>query len=83
MTLETFGYCFQGIINACWHVLSEKIILNNYSLWNVFQGVFACWCFKIVIIDGILNIKKTGVQYNPKSSKFYYNSKGDLKAYKE
>lgn len=45
---------FGGIINCCWRILNIKVLANTYSLWNVFQGVFAVWAFKIVIRDGVL-----------------------------
>lgn len=45
---------FGGIIQVCWRILNIKIIADTYSLWNVFQGVFLCWGFKVVIMDGVL-----------------------------
>lgn len=83
MTLETFAICFAGIISTCWSFLEQPIILGTYSLFNVFQGVFACWAFKIVIIDGVLNLKQTGISNKPKNKDFYYDSKGNYKKYKE
>lgn len=82
MTLETFSYCFAGIISACWRVLSQPIILNTYSLWNVFQGVFACWAFKVVIVDGILDLRASGVDMH-KRKDMYYGSDGRSHFYKK
>lgn len=48
---------FAAIIDFCWDILSKPIIANTYSLWNVFQGVFAVWAFKIIIVDGILKYR--------------------------
>lgn len=45
---------FQLIINFCWDIISYKCIAGTYSLWNVFQGIFAIWAFKVIITDGIL-----------------------------
>ena len=45
---------FGGIVNVCWRLLNIKCIADTYSLWNVFQGVFACWAFKVMIVDNVL-----------------------------
>lgn len=82
MTLETFVLCFQGIITECWAVLSRPIILGTYSLWNVFQGVFACWAFKVVIVDGVLNLHGTGV-HTHKRDDMYFGSDGRSHFYKK
>ena len=73
MTLETFTLCFAGILNACWDILSEPIILGTYSLWNVFQGVFAVWAFNIVFIKGIFADIRV---HDSHGGKYYYDSKG-------
>ena len=72
MTLETFILCFSGIMNACWSILSEPIILGTYSLWNVFQGVFAVWAFHLVFIKGIF----ADIRVHKSNDKYYYDRSG-------
>ena len=62
---------FGAIINCCWRLLNIKVLANTYSLWNVFQGVFAVWAFKIVITDGIMGY--AGRTYGRKGNSYGYD----------
>lgn len=57
MTLNSMMASFQLLIDFAWGVLTKPIILNTYSLWNVFQGVFGVWAFKIIIVNGFLKYR--------------------------
>lgn len=52
--VNTVVQAFRLITAFCWNILTYKCIADTYSLWNVFQGVFAIWFFKIIITRGVL-----------------------------
>lgn len=45
----------KGFIAFIFSWLNEPIILGIFSLWNVFQGMFAFFVFRVIVMDGVLN----------------------------
>lgn len=71
-TLSNVEYFVKWIFNF----LKTPVILGQYSLWNVFQGMFGVFVFRVIIMDGVLNWKtEKGSKYNriEKNQKLYAN----------
>lgn len=77
MTLQEFTEVLNAIMTFCWELLSKKIILGTYSLWNVFTGIFAIWAFNYVFVQGILDRQNSGVHYASKG--FHFDKRGKYK----
>ena len=45
----------KGFITFIFSWLNEPLILGIFSLWNVFQGMFAFFVFRVIVMDGVLN----------------------------
>ena len=58
-----------AVMGFCWRILDKPIILDTYSLFNVFQGLFAAWVFRIVVMDGMFSFNTS------KGSKFRYSNR--------
>lgn len=68
----------KGFIAFIFSWMNEPIILGIFSLWNVFQGMFGFFVFRMIVMDGVLNWKHENVsKYVKTQDKAYttYNSK--------
>lgn len=68
----------RGFITFIFSWMNEPLILGIFSLWNVFQGMFGFFVFRMVVMDGILDWKHYNVSKKVKTmDKAYttYNSK--------
>lgn len=45
----------KGFISFIFSWMNEPLILGIFSLWNVFQGMFGFFVFRMIVMDGILN----------------------------
>lgn len=45
----------KGFMEFIFSWLNEPIILGVFSLWNVFQGMFAFFVFRVIITEGVFD----------------------------
>ena len=57
----------KGFIAFIFSWLNEPLILGIFSLWNVFQGMFAFFVFRVIVMDGVLNWKHDFASKNVKT----------------
>ena len=64
----------RGFIAFIFNWLNEPLILGIFSLWNVFQGMFAFFVFRVIVMDGVLDWHHERASKNVKTSDKTYTT---------